>query len=421
MAGAGVGLPPPPYQLRNATFMVIGGKLDPTDVRQMLPDGLEPAEGGYGALLLYEAPEGWAIAPYTAFFAFIEVAGYPTPDGSNARYQVRGYYSGKAGSFITAANRNMEFGQARILRDGDIAVGHAGPTGRETISLSMRLTGARHPATYGSNYYLCEPPSGGRTLIPVSYVLHHHEVLEPTFEIKDDAHPRLRPFSAMKPEWATYFPGTVFTIGEPRSIATGKHNADAEQARVALLNVFTQVGKGAAIAGPAGELLLVNERARSYLGDCLVEVHGKVRAVDPRSQRELAAAVHSVAGRGASRLSTPVVAVERPDGRKPVLVQVLPVSPATGEHAVILLMTDPDSPPEGDVTQALQLLGLTPAEARTASLVGTGLSPREAAEEAGNTENTTRFILKQVYEKLGIGRQSELAQLVARLQAFAAG
>ena len=57
----------------------------------------------------------------------------------------------------------------------------------------------------------------------------------------------------------------------------------------------------------------------------------------------------------------------------------------------------------------------TPAEARLASQVGTGHSVKESADLAGVTENTARSTLKVAYDKLGIGKQSELAGIVARL------
>ena len=58
---------------------------------------------------------------------------------------------------------------------------------------------------------------------------------------------------------------------------------------------------------------------------------------------------------------------------------------------------------------------LTAAEARVARLIGGGLSPAEAASQIGNAEATVRTLLKRVYSKAGVERQSQLANLVARL------
>jgi DNA-binding CsgD family transcriptional regulator len=56
----------------------------------------------------------------------------------------------------------------------------------------------------------------------------------------------------------------------------------------------------------------------------------------------------------------------------------------------------------------------TPAEARLAALVGSGLSPRESAEKLGITEETARTVLKRVFSKTGVSRQSELAALLTK-------
>src|SRR3954462_9116572 len=62
-----------------------------------------------------------------------------------------------------------------------------------------------------------------------------------------------------------------------------------------------------------------------------------------------------------------------------------------------------------------QAFGLTPAEAQTASLMGSGLSPQDAADQLGLTVGTIRCELKAIFAKVGISRQSELASTVTRL------
>lgn len=46
------------------------------------------------------------------------------------------------------------------------------------------------------------------------------------------------------------------------------------------------------------------------------------------------------------------------------------------------------------------------------------MSARQAADVLAITENTVRSTLKLVYGKLGIGKQSELARILARLDGF---
>jgi DNA-binding CsgD family transcriptional regulator len=49
-------------------------------------------------------------------------------------------------------------------------------------------------------------------------------------------------------------------------------------------------------------------------------------------------------------------------------------------------------------------------------VIGGGASPREAAAKLDISENTARTTIKLVFDKLRIGKQSELARIVSRLE-----
>jgi PAS domain S-box-containing protein len=68
-----------------------------------------------------------------------------------------------------------------------------------------------------------------------------------------------------------------------------------------------------------------------------------------------------------------------------------------------------------DLDLVRSLFGLAPAEARVATLIGAGLSPRQAAAKLGISEENARTTLKRVFAKVGVSRQSELAILLAKL------
>jgi DNA-binding CsgD family transcriptional regulator len=116
---------------------------------------------------------------------------------------------------------------------------------------------------------------------------------------------------------------------------------------------------------------------------------------------------------GPAALAEPI-AFAKPDQERPIIAQAIPVSAAlAGEPAALILFSDPMGAKKTDPTVALELLGLTSAEARIAALVGDGNSPREAAKTLAITENTVRSALRLIYDKLMIGKQSELARIVA--------
>ena len=81
----------------------------------------------------------------------------------------------------------------------------------------------------------------------------------------------------------------------------------------------------------------------------------------------------------------------------------------------LLVITDPANATSIDPALVRDLLDITLGEARLASLIGTGLGPRDAAEQLNITESTARVVLKRVFAKTGLTRQSQLAALLARL------
>jgi DNA-binding CsgD family transcriptional regulator len=87
-----------------------------------------------------------------------------------------------------------------------------------------------------------------------------------------------------------------------------------------------------------------------------------------------------------------------------------------GSRAALITITDPDREHSSGLAKMLQqAFGLTPAEAQTASLMGSGLSPQDTADQLGLTVGTIRCELKAIFAKVGISRQSELASTVTRL------
>ena len=105
--------------------------------------------------------------------------------------------------------------------------------------------------------------------------------------------------------------------------------------------------------------------------------------------------------------------------RQPVIVRVLPVhgaarTPFLGARA-LLVFSDLSRVPRPLPETLSQIFGLSPAEARVASHVASGLSPEEAADAIGISRATARNHLKAVFAKTATHRQAELVALLARL------
>ncbi len=83
--------------------------------------------------------------------------------------------------------------------------------------------------------------------------------------------------------------------------------------------------------------------------------------------------------------------------------------------AAILEIRDPDRATSADSMQLETLFGLTPAEARFASMLASGLSVKQAAEQLGIAEQTGRTHLKRAMAKTGTRRQAELMSRIIAL------
>jgi DNA-binding CsgD family transcriptional regulator/PAS domain-containing protein len=81
----------------------------------------------------------------------------------------------------------------------------------------------------------------------------------------------------------------------------------------------------------------------------------------------------------------------------------------------ILEVRDPDRATSADSAQLETLFGLTPAEARFASMLASGLSVKQAAEQLGIAEQTGRTHLKRAMSKTGTRRQAELMSRIIAL------
>jgi DNA-binding CsgD family transcriptional regulator len=187
-----------------------------------------------------------------------------------------------------------------------------------------------------------------------------------------------------------------------------------------LAGVLEAMPTAAAIVAADDRILAANERFADLdvlrgLGGRL-SAHGGENAAELRRLLLEARASASVGGRAVAK------AVFRgADDDRPVFATARPCAAGTGPADAILIMVDDLArPSRADLGQAFRLLGLTRGEARVAATVGSGLSPREAAEAIGCAEQSVRSVLKTVFAKLGIHKQSELGRIVVRMEAMAA-
>ena len=220
---------------------------------------------------------------------------------------------------------------------------------------------------------------------------------------------------------------TASLNGHLRRAAALHHKLSAARPNGRLLEAaIDKLSLGILVVDRRGKVLAANRTAQNMLqtGDALIERNGVLRARHQDNNERLA---HSVAGAaGSKRLgASDCICLSRQSGKPAYIATVAPLTEAVdlasmgGDQAALILINEPEQNGAPGLHKALkQAFGLTPAEARTAALVGSGLAPQDVADQLGITVGTVRCELKSVFEKLAISRQSELAALVVRLAVF---
>ncbi|WP_316172299.1 helix-turn-helix transcriptional regulator [Bradyrhizobium sp. SZCCHNRI3037] len=197
----------------------------------------------------------------------------------------------------------------------------------------------------------------------------------------------------------------------------------AELASLGLGDALTRLGIGAFPLDSLGRVVSSNRAGQSLIGDRLRIVQDHLQIGTGETREAIDEAI-SLALRNTNRTdSSPkphlVPSAELKDR---LVIYVIPVTkqasltdPFLIDTRAIVLTIPQKSEEPADPALVRDALGLTLGEARVAALVGAGLRPREAAGRLGIAEDTARNVLKRIFSKVGISRQSELVALLAKV------
>ncbi|HET8746097.1 MAG TPA: helix-turn-helix transcriptional regulator [Ramlibacter sp.] len=185
------------------------------------------------------------------------------------------------------------------------------------------------------------------------------------------------------------------------------------------------------LAGTGGEVVHMNPAAQQLLRSVdLVQVaQGRLRLPEPHQQELLRRCAEleqdlKAAGRRAQHLeeadfrSLRITAPGREDALY-AFYSLLSPQGAMGAFGlrpvVMLLFYHPASAPATDANLLHAVFGLTPAEARIATLLADGMSLKQIADLQGTQHDTVRKQLRSIYEKTSTNRQPELVRLLLHL------
>jgi PAS domain S-box-containing protein len=201
---------------------------------------------------------------------------------------------------------------------------------------------------------------------------------------------------------------TVVDITERKRAAEKSHVLEQGPESVELCQ---QLGMPAAVLRHDGQVLFMNQLFKELQSQFILS-DDRIALVNPTANEFLKRELACLSNNIYDAIAAPIPAFTA-DGYPPFqLLRMRGPSDSTLGLLVVAKLGETDMPPS-DLVQ--RLFALAPAEARVATLIGSGLSPRQAAEKLGISEGNVRTTLKRVFTKVGVSRQSELAVLLTRL------
>ncbi|MHA1560284.1 MAG: helix-turn-helix transcriptional regulator [Alphaproteobacteria bacterium] len=408
-------------------YAMVGTTFRPQAIRAALPSALEPAESMSGGIVAFQCDQNSRLPAFGISYAWIDVKGHDTLEGAPGRFIVGGFGAGPIVGHLRQRWASISIVEAgsRIRSRGDVLTVAAQSQGGSNLRVAIGPTGrSMGPSSYHvHNVGLSK--NGSITAMPVR-AFNEFEEAEPLV-VELDFEPTggeagLVPTSylwAARPKNGLFVIGDTF-VGSP----VWEERARERIAAARLRSLVMSIDRGAILLNADGGVVDVNQPARRILGHGISLVRERL-IVSVGQQGALERLIANALLPASQRDAYDPIAVERTFGRTPLLVQAisiadsdantLDISPGSAAWALVLI-TDLDVPVIGS-TKALELLGLTAAEARIAVAVGSGLSPRQAGQRLSVSENTARSALTLIYSKLMIKRQSELALVVARTSA----
>lgn len=199
---------------------------------------------------------------------------------------------------------------------------------------------------------------------------------------------------------------------------------DAELAALGLGDALTRIDIAVFALDSLGGIVFSNPAARRLPPEDIGVVQNRLKIAERSADLFVQQSLQRTSRADRAELLTdpkPVL-LPRKEGGQPLVLYVLPitapadrVSEFLANARLIVLVIEPKNGQPPDPAVVRDALGLTLGEARVAALIGTGISPRDAAATLRITEDSARTILKRVFSKVGISRQSELAILLTKL------
>lgn len=191
----------------------------------------------------------------------------------------------------------------------------------------------------------------------------------------------------------------------------------------ALRATLDTVTAGVVVVGAEARILHANDAARRMLDarSPIVSVRGRLAALHPEANRELAKAIvlarSNEAGIGAAGIGVPLFR----NSMAAAAAHVLPLargdlrSRLVPQAVAAVFIVAAGTPLPADLDTVARLFGLTAAETRLLHRLTAGETIAETSAALGVSQATMRTHCQHLYAKAGVSRRAELVTLVNRL------
>jgi len=231
--------------------------------------------------------------------------------------------------------------------------------------------------------------------------------------------------SKLKPQFSDAELEELRTISRhiERSLRLSVRLLNAEFANVGLGAALARIGIGVFALDTLGRVVFSNPEAQRLLGEALYLAEGRLRIIGADLSSVLNETIAQTfdGSRGDLTADPKPILVQSASTSRRLAIYLLPVfQPAIAEQLLIhtraiVLVIEQKLDEPADPAIVRDLFGLTLGEAKIAAMIGAGLPPKDAAERLGIAEDTARTVLKRVFSKVGVSRQSELTALLAKV------
>ncbi len=387
----------PPFITSTEDFIWCCFRADRQAASALLPAGLRPTDPVTVHLAIFRYGPGWGLAHTSGGFLCLVIDGYDSPDTGEAAFILGGFLDEPDRTRLNRHFAPFAPGHSTFRRAGRDLHHELWSAAGLVARVHSRITD--EPSTNGASQDRYLGQGEGADLR--SFIVSNTSTTQPCDLLSLEFGPAApKDFLALQPTelcWSLFLPFMLTNFSAPEPLV--RDDVPRAASQEALMATLERLGRAACILSAEGRILRQNVSAAALLA-------GGTGRIDPGPQ----------GGAGGKGILAPLQ-IRRRAGQAPLIAQLMPLDPdLAGPGARLALLTDPTAARRATPrVELLQLLNLTPAEARVASLVGSGLPPREAGVRLGLTEATVRSTLKVVFSKLGVRRQSELVQLVGRL------